>query len=71
MNIFRLERNEKSVLVISVTGCYHCQLLSPNDIQNKPSRKLAVDTEHQLLYVEQERGAVWMFKLTYDNEVNI
>ena len=64
MNIFLSDRYNKAVHVLSVNGQYHYQLLSSHHIKNRPFR-LAVDKEHQLLYVGQNDGVVGVFKLTY------
>ena len=69
MNIFLSDCDNKAVHVLSVNGQYRCHLLSSHDIKNKPHR-LAVDKEHQLLYVGQEKGVVGVFELTYGDEVD-
>ena len=67
MNIFLVDWANKAVHVLSVNGQYHCQLLSPHNLKNKPCR-LAVDKKRQVLYVGQDRGVVEAFKLTYGDE---
>ena len=64
MNIFLSDLHNKAVHVLSVNGQYHCQLLSSHHIKNWPYR-LAVDKEHQLLYLGQSFTLVEVFKLTY------
>ena len=67
MNIFLSDNRNKAIHVLSVTGQYHCQLLSSHHIMNEPIR-LTVDKERQLLYVGQSEGVVAVFKLTYGEE---
>ena len=64
MNVFISFRYTDGVYVLSINGSYQCQLISSNDIQNKPFR-LAVDYEGQLLYVGQKKSVVEVFNLTY------
>ena len=64
MNIFLNDYESKAVHVFSVNGQYHCQLLSSHHFKNKPCR-LAVDKEHQLLFVGQDNGVVGVFELIF------
>ena len=64
MNIFISEMDKKAIHMLSVSGQYRYQLLSPHGIRNRPW-KLAIHKESQLLYVGQDYGLVEAFKLTY------
>ena len=64
LNIFVSEIDKKAIHVLSVSGQYRYQLLSPHGIRNRPW-KLAIDKESQLIYVGQDYGLVEAFKLTY------
>ena len=68
MNIFLINCDNQAVHVFSVSGQYHCQLLSSHHIKNKPWR-LAVDKERQLLYVGQDKSVVGVFELKYGDGV--
>ena len=65
MNILLSDKQNKAVHVLSANGQHHCQLLSSHQFKGRPC-SLAVDREHQLLYVGQEESTVEVFQLIYD-----
>ena len=68
-NVFLLEFFKKEVHFFSVTGRYRGQLSLSHQINNR-SERLAVDREHQILYIGQELGVVGVFQLPYSDKRN-
>lgn len=62
MNIFLSDHENKAVHIFSVTGQYHCQILSSRHIKKEPC-KVAIDKKRKLLYVGQNEGLVGVFNL--------
>ena len=62
-NILLSDNYNQAVHILSMNGQYHCQLLSPHGIKDKPWR-VVVDKERQLLYVGKNKS-IAVFKLIY------
>ena len=63
-SIFLTDGISRSIHVLSVTGHYHCQLITPHYIKSSPT-SLAVDQKQHLLFVRQASGVVSVFKWIY------
>ena len=64
--IFLNDYNNKTIYVLSVNGQYYCQLLSPEDIDDRHPMASMVETKHQQIFVELKPMFVQVFKLTYN-----
>ena len=64
-HIFVSNYQNKTVHVYSINGLYHCQLLSPDDINDYHPTTVMIDPQRQQLYVVLRDLFVKVFKLAY------